>query len=130
MKPERVVIADFEAGVGTMLRANADQVDLAVVVVEPYMKSIDAARRLIQIARENGIERCLLVANKVRDEDDLALIRTVLEGREPDFIVPADHQIAEADLYAEAPIDRNPGSPAVRAIQALAGSIGGVDPPE
>jgi CO dehydrogenase maturation factor len=55
MKQNRVVIADFEAGVGTMLRANAEQVDVAVVVVEPYMKSIEAARRLVEIASRNGI---------------------------------------------------------------------------
>ncbi|MGH2704975.1 MAG: hypothetical protein ACRDJ4_07750 [Actinomycetota bacterium] len=125
MKKNRVVIADFEAGVGTMLRANAEQVDVAVIVVEPYMKSIEAARRLLEIASANGISRRVIVANKVRDEEDLALIRTVLGGAKPDLVIPADDEIAAADLYAEAPLDRNPDSPGVTAIRALAGRISG-----
>jgi len=124
-KPDRVVIADFEAGVGTLLRANAEQVDLAVVVVEPYVKSIEAARRLLEIAGANGIRRSILVANKVRDEEDLALIRALLDGVEPDLVVPADEEIAAADLAGVAPIDRNPESEGVRAIRSLAGTIAG-----
>lgn len=119
-KEDRVVIADFEAGVGTLLRADAEQVDLAIVVVEPYMKAIETGRRLVEIARENGIVRTLVVANKVRDDSDVALIRSGLGGIEPDLVVPADDEIAAADLAAEAPIDRAPDSPGVTAIRQLA----------
>lgn len=124
-RPERVVIADLEAGVGTLLRASAEQVDLAVIVVEPYKKSIETARRLIDIVRENGIARWLLVGNKIRDDDDLELIRSGLKGAELDLVVPTDQDVVEADLAAEAPVDRNPDSPAVKVIRELALQLAG-----
>lgn len=116
---ERIVIADLEAGIGTMLRTDADQVDVAIVVVEPYMTAIETGRRLIEIARRNGIARTLVIANKVRNADEVALIRTGL-GIEPDLVVPVDEEIAAADLTAVAPIDRSPDSPGVKTIRELA----------
>ncbi len=61
----------------------------------------------------------------MRDEEDLALIRALLGGVEPDLVVPADEEIAAADLAGVAPIDRNPESEGVRAIRSLAGTIAG-----
>jgi len=117
---ERIVIADLEAGIGTMLGTDAEQVDVAIVVVEPYMTAIETGRRLIEIARRNGIARTLVIANKVRNAEDVALIRTGLGGIEPDLVVPVDEEIAAADLTAVAPIDRSPDSPGIRTIRELA----------
>lgn len=118
-----MVIADFEAGTSTMSRTDAKVLDLAIVVVEPYMKSIDTAKRLIEMVGTAKNRRTVLVANKVRDDEDLAFIRTKLDGLEPDFIIPDDKEIAEADLEAISPMDRNPDSPAVKAIRQLAGEL-------
>lgn len=122
---ERIVIADLEAGIGTMLRTDAEQVDVAIVVVEPYMTAIETGRRLIEIARRNGIARTLVIANKVRNAEDVALIRTGLGGIEPDLVVPVDEEIAAADLTAVAPIDRSPDSPGVKTIRELALRLAG-----
>lgn len=118
----RIVVADFEAGVGTMTRTDARLLDLAVVVVEPYMKSIETARRLVDIVKSSGGKRVVVVANKIRDDEDLAFLREKM-GLDPDIVVPEDRNIAEADLAALSPIDRNPNSPAVRAIRSLASQI-------
>lgn len=115
-------MADFEAGVGTMTRTDAKLLDLAVVVVEPYMKSIETARRLVEIVKSSGGKRVVVVANKVRDDEDLAFLREKM-GLDPDIVVPEDRNIAEADLLALSPIDRNPNSPAVKAIRTLASRI-------
>lgn len=120
---KRIVVADFEAGVGTMARTDAKLLDLAVVVVEPYMKSIETARRLVEIFRSNGGNKVVVVANKIREEEDLAFLREKLGGIELGAVVPEDKNIAEADLAAVSPIDRNPNSPGVKAIRTLAAEI-------
>lgn len=120
---KRIVVADFEAGVGTMTRTDAKLLDLAVVVVEPYMKSIETARRLVEIVRSSGGKRIVVVANKIREDADLDFIREKLGDIELDVVVPEDKNIAESDLAAVSPIDRNPNSPAVRAIRGLATQI-------
>jgi CO dehydrogenase nickel-insertion accessory protein CooC1 len=124
-KEDRVVIADLEAGIGTMLRTDAEQVDVAIVVVEPYMTAIGTGRRLVEIARRNGIARTVVIANKVRNAEDVPLIRTGLGGIEPDLVVPVDEEIAAADLTAVAPIDRNPDSPGIKTIRQLALRLAG-----
>jgi CO dehydrogenase maturation factor len=119
---KRIVVADFEAGVGTMTRTDAKLLDLAVVVVEPYMKSIETARRLVDIVKSSGGKRVVVVANKIRGDEDLEFLREKM-GLDPDIVVPEDRNIAAADLAAVSPIDRNPNSPAVKAIRDLASQI-------
>ncbi len=123
MQAGRIVVADFEAGVGTMTRTDAKLLDVAIVVVEPYMKSIETARRLVEIVKSSGGKRIVVVANKIREDRDLEFIKEKLGGIEPDIVVPEDRNIAESDLAAVSPIDRNPGSPAVQAIRGLAAEI-------
>jgi len=120
---KRIVLADFEAGIGTMTRTDAKLLDLAVVVVEPYMKSIETARRLVELVRAGGSTRILLVANKIRDDQDLEFIKEKLDGLDCDVVVPEDRNVSDADLEALSPIDRNPTSPAVEAIRKLAGAV-------
>jgi len=117
---KRIVVADFEAGVGTMTRTEGKLLDIAIVVVEPYMKSIETARRLVEIVRSSGGKRTIVVANKIRGEEDLEFIREKLGGVDLDIVVPEDRNISESDLAALSPIDRNPNSPAVNAIRGLA----------
>jgi CO dehydrogenase maturation factor len=113
----RVVICDLEAGVGTLLRLQQGQADLVVVVVNPSAKSIDVARRALQIAESRA--PVMLAANRVGGPEDLETIRASL-GREPDIVVPEDPVIAGADRDGEAPIDVGPDAPGVVAIQRMA----------
>ena len=113
----RVVICDLEAGVGTLMRLQEGQADLVVVVANPSAKSIDVARRALQIAETKA--SVLLVANRVGSPEDLETIRAAL-GRDPDIVVPEDAVIAGADRDGEAPIDAGAGAPGVVAIRELA----------
>lgn len=106
-----------------MTRTDAKLLDLAIIVVEPYMKSIETARRLIDIITSSGGNRYLIVANKIREDQDLEFIIEKLGGVHPDIVVPEDKNISEADLAALSPIDRNPNSPAVKAIRDMAAGI-------
>ena len=114
----RIVIADLEAGLGTLLRLEPGQADLIVVVAQPTVKSLDVAARALRVAA--GRTPVIVVANRVRDEDDVALIRESL-GREHELVeVPEDEVIARADRDGTAPIDASGRSDGVGAIVALA----------
>ena len=113
----RVVICDLEAGVGTLLRLQPGQTDVVLVVANPMAKSLDVARRALEIA--DGLAEVIVVANRVTGPDDVEAIAQAL-GREPDVLVPEDVSIAEADRNGEAPIDVDADAPGVVAIEALA----------
>jgi hypothetical protein len=72
-KPGRVVVVDLGGGVMTVARGDRSEVDALVVVVEPYPRSTEVGRRLLKMAAEKGIDRRVVVANKVTGDDDVAL---------------------------------------------------------
>ncbi len=113
------MLADLEAGVGTLLRVREGQADLALVVTQPSAKSMEVARRALAIAAARSIP-AVLVANRVAGPDDLDLIQDTLDPQVPVVVVPDDRDVARADEEGVAPIDAAPDSPAVRAIRALA----------
>ncbi len=113
------MLADLEAGVGTLLRVREGQADLALVVTQPSAKSMEVARRALAIAAARSIPT-VLVANRVAGPDDLDLIQDTLDPQVPVVVVPDDRDVARADEEGVAPIDAAPDSPAVRAIRALA----------
>lgn len=117
-----IVIADLEAGVGELLRAGPDEIDLLVVVTDASASACDVARRLLVRAPEVGIERTVLVANKVLDGDDVRLIAERL-GRTPDAVVPDDRAIALADRHGASPVDQDEHGPGARAMAALATAL-------
>jgi CO dehydrogenase nickel-insertion accessory protein CooC1 len=112
----RIVVCDLEAGIGAIVRAG--HADVVVVIAEPSEKSIEVARRGIEIASRAGA-RVVAVANRVRDEEELEAIRAGL-GRPELFVVPDEEAIAMADRNGVAPIDLNPDAPGVRALIDLA----------
>ena len=113
----------MEAGLGTMLRLLPDQVDLVLVVAQPTAKAIEVAARAVRIASSRA-ERVVVVANRVRGEEDVAMIRQAV-GEAPEVVaVPDDEAIRRADEEGLAPIDAAPDSPGVRAIARLAAGLG------
>ena len=113
------VIADFEAGVGTLTRLEEQKVDTVVVVVEATPKSIEVGKRAAELAREKLLQRVIIVANRIRGDDDLATIKAAFPDVEV-VPVPDDPAIREADRYGVAPYDHAPEAPAVRALVDLA----------
>jgi CO dehydrogenase maturation factor len=114
-----VVIADLEAGIGTLTRMTPQSVDAVLVVVEATPKSLEVGERAADIAREKHLGRLVIVANRVRGDDDLARVRAVFSGDEV-VAVPDDPRIVEADREGVAPLDLAPDAPAVQALTALA----------
>lgn len=116
------VVADLEAGIGTLTRLGDGAVDIVVVVVEPVPKSMDVGTRAAVVAAEKGIGRIVIVANRVRDAADLDVINGAFPGQEI-VVVPDDGAIVDADRRGLAPLDTAPDAPAVQAISGLAGLL-------
>ncbi len=106
----------------TVARGDESQIDALVVVVEPYPRSAEVARRLLDMAATKGITRRVVVANKVSDDDDLRAIREWL-GVDPDIVIPEDRGVSSADKAGASPIDHAPDSNAVGALRELATSL-------
>ena len=121
-KPGRVVVVDLGGGVMTVVRGDESQIDALVVVVEPYPRSAEVGRRLLETAEANGITRCIVVANKIGGEDDMEALRRFL-GVEPDLVIPQDRSVQLADRVGTSPFDRDPGSPAVGVLRDLATTL-------
>jgi CO dehydrogenase maturation factor len=113
------VVADMEAGVGNLTRMQAGSVDLALLVTEPSPRSIEVSRRAGEIIAERNIGRLLVVANKVRQPDDVERIGAALPVCEL-VVVPDDPDVLRAERQGLAPLDLVPASPAVQAVSDLA----------
>ncbi|MDQ3450376.1 MAG: hypothetical protein M3455_05605, partial [Actinomycetota bacterium] len=122
-RPGRTVVADFEAGLGTVMRLDGNPVDVVVVVVEPTAKSLEVGRRAAESVREGLAGRVVVAANRVRDDDDAARVRTAFPGFAP-VLVPDDPAIVHAERQGVAPLDVAPDAAGVRALVALADSLG------
>jgi CO dehydrogenase nickel-insertion accessory protein CooC1 len=119
---DRTVVCDLEAGIGTVDGIGEGVVDVLLVVANPTGKSLEVARRAIEIA--DGVTEIVVVANRVAGEADLDLMREVLGEREL-FVIPEDDVIAAADRDGIAPIDLDPDSPGVAALVRLAERVAG-----
>ncbi|GAC1377282.1 MAG: AAA family ATPase [Acidimicrobiales bacterium] len=114
----RVVLADLEAGVNDLIWANPGAEDLVLVVTEPYLKSLEVARRSVAVARQMGVARVVGIANRVRDESDVDRVSSVF-GDLWVFAIPDDPAVADADRLGTAPMDLAPPGAAVVAVQQL-----------
>lgn len=114
----KVIVADLEAGIGTLTRLGDKPVDVVLVVVEPTPKSIEVGTRAAALVRQRNGGRLIILANRVRNDQDLAAVRAAFP--EEVVAVPEDPAIAEADRRGLAPLDLTPEGPAVRALAGLA----------
>ena len=121
----KTTICDSEAGVATLLRLQPGQTDIVLVVAQPGAKSLDVARRAIELAPEDT--DLLVVANRVRDQADLEVIQTAVGNRDL-VVVPEDDAITRAEQEGLAPIDVDPGAPAVRALINLGERLAALSP--
>ena len=98
LERDEAVVIDMEAGVEHLGRATASAVNWLITVVEPGQRSVNAARMIRELAKDIGLTRIGVIANKVRQESDLQTIRESI----PDFDLlgwlPLDPKVIEEDL--------------------------------
>ena len=94
-------------------------------MVEPYLRSLETGRRMIGLARQLRPGRLALLANKVRDEQELEAVHelSASTGLELGGVVPYDERLLTAERAGVAPLDFDPDGAAVMAIDELAGRL-------
>lgn len=119
------MVVDAEASPEHLSRGTIEAVDLQLVVTEPYFKSLETARRYSKLGTELGIPNVVIVANKVRNNDDAEAIGSFCDshGMELFGTVPFDESLGKAERAGIAPIDFDSESPSVAAITDMYGRI-------
>lgn len=121
----RMTVVDLEAGLEHLSRGTARHVDTLLIIAEPYFKSLEAAQRSFALAKDLGIERIYMVANKIRSPRDEGSVRE-FAGRHAVQIagvVPFDPAVVEADERGIAVMDQAPDAASVVAIRQLADQL-------
>ncbi|MEW6152441.1 MAG: AAA family ATPase [Actinomycetota bacterium] len=119
---DRVVVADLEAGLNDLIWAKPGANDVVLAVSEGSEKSVEIARRAVVVAQELGVTRIIGVANRSLTAEDAARVAAAL-GTDEMFTVPEDPAVEHADQLGVAPMDADPGSPAMVAVSELADLI-------
>lgn len=72
------VVVDLAAGVEQLSRGAVRGVDAVVVVTMPRPWALRSSLRLVKMARELGVPKVGIVANQVRDDNDLVYVNNEL----------------------------------------------------
>ncbi len=98
LRVEDDVILDMEAGLEHMGRASASGVDAMIAVVEPGMRSVRTAERVMVLAKDIGVKTVLVVMNKVSDETQAEVLSRALSEARVVGVLPYSEALARADL--------------------------------
>ena len=99
------LIMDMEAGIEHLGRATTRGVDAMLVVVEPGHRSIECAKRVVQMAGDIGLKNVFFIANKVTDSQDEQMIREYLGDNELVGVIKYSKNIRNADTKGNSVID-------------------------
>ncbi len=100
-----VVIMDMEAGLEHLGRGTASMMDEFIVVIEPGARSVQTYVRIKQLARDIGVTRVRVVANKVRDESDREFIRSRIPDEDLLGFISYNPGVIDADRKGLSPYD-------------------------
>ena len=116
-RKDDVVIMDMEAGLEHLGRGTASMMDQFIVVIEPGARSIQTYEKVKQLAADLGITRVRVVANKVRDEDDEAFLRSRIPEDALLGMIHYNAEVIDADRRGISPFDVS--AKAVEEIRAI-----------
>lgn len=100
-----VVVMDMEAGVEHLGRATSGSVDALIVVVNPGRRSRVAADKIKKLGQDIGIKNIVVLANRVRNEDDKKLIEETMTDYEVIGYIPELDEVVASDRSGDRPFD-------------------------
>lgn len=122
---EAITILDTEASLEQMKRGTSKYVDMLMIVVEPYYRSLEAASRFQRLGAELGVKKIIAVANKVKNKEDEKAIRQYCKQIQLPLeeIIPYDDEIVAADQSGKSILDFSSSSSGLGALRKLAERI-------
>jgi CO dehydrogenase maturation factor len=102
LETDEAVVVDLEAGLEHLGRRSAQAADALLVVVDPTRAGIDTAERIRRLAAEIGVGQVLAVADRVRNESDVAFLSAGLGEVELVGVIPYSARIEEAERSGKA----------------------------
>jgi CO dehydrogenase maturation factor len=101
---DTALVVDMEAGVEHLGRGTVGSVDRLLIVVEPGRRSVETAFRIRGMAADIGLKRIACVANRIRSDADLKLLRDELGDIELIGSVPYDEALRDAEVARKSAI--------------------------
>lgn len=103
---DEVVIVDMEAGIEHLGRATSKFIDLMLIIVEPGLRSIQTAGKIMALGEEIGVRNFGIIGNKIQSAEQKAWIETQLPGKRILGMISYHDMIRDADLMQKPLIDR------------------------
>lgn len=100
-----VAILDMEAGLEHFGRATTQGVDQFIVVIEPGSRSVQTYRNVKRLAKDLGVTRVGVIANKVRNAEDERFILDNIPEEEFLGFVHYNTEVVDADRNGASPYD-------------------------
>jgi CO dehydrogenase maturation factor len=107
-RKDEVLLLDMYAGVEHLGRATVDFVDAMLIVVEPTRRSLGTAAQIKELSEDIGLTRLYLVANKVKDQEEVTFLEENTPGIPLLGYLPMHPDVLEADRKGIAVYDHIP----------------------
>jgi len=120
-----MTVMDMEASLEHLSRGTVRNVDVLLIVTEPYYRSLETARRTLPLARGLGINHIYAVVNKYRSSEDEKAVTDFCSKNDLEIIakIPFDSDVTQADLEGKSLYDFNSDSPVVKEVEKLAETL-------
>lgn len=105
LRSNDVVILDMEAGLEHLGRGTTEGMDQFVVVIEPGARSIQTYRNVKRLAADLGVKQVRVVANKIRNEEDEAFIKSKIPEEDLLGFIHYNAEVIDADRQGKSPFD-------------------------
>lgn len=124
--PEVFTIVDLEASPEHVSRGTARFAEILVLVTEPYYRSLEATRRLADLASELPGTRTVVAVNKLRSSSDREAVAEFCDRHGLARIgeIPFSDQVVDADRRAAPLLDTHEDGAVVVAIGELLDALG------
>lgn len=120
-----VTLVDFEASPEHLSRGTARHADVLVLVAEPYYRSLETVRRMAALATELPIPDVVVLANKIRSDEDRDAVRQFCERHDLRWLgdVPWSDEVTSADRDRVSLLDAAPAGAVVAALTTVADAL-------
>ena len=97
LNKDEALVMDMEAGLEHLGRATTSGVDTMLVIVEPGHRSVDGAKRIVEMANQIKVKDIRFIANKIDGSDDEAFVKESLPNQNFLEFIPFSRSLRRVD---------------------------------